>query len=83
MSEVIAIVCAGESNVHAASTNGNCATLCGLDGDDPHSSVDQRGSPISSGEKIDCPQCWQIWLTAKRYGRENFARSLGRMKAQS
>jgi hypothetical protein len=39
------------------------ATLCGVDGDDDNESVGQYGTvQPKRGQKIDCPQCKQIWL---------------------
>lgn len=76
----IAILVDGIRQVHADSHNGNHATLCGLDGDDPDDSV--RQSPASRperGEKITCPECRSIWETARLYRAADFPR--GKAKA--
>ena len=42
MSKYVAILAGGRIGIHAHSSNGNTATLCGMDGDDPHPAVDQK-----------------------------------------
>lgn len=72
----VAIVHAGERQVHASSTNGVYATLCGLDGDDPDPAVQQSACTVNPQDKITCPDCFAIWFTAKEYRRTDFHPSL-------
>ena len=52
------------------------ATLCGVDGNDDNEAVGQYGTVgPNRGQKIDCPQCRQIWegVTALRLRRSQFS----------
>ena len=75
-SRYIAVCVDGELSVHAMSRDGNCATLCGLDGDDPHSSVRQERAELPLKAKIDCTQCVSIILSARQYRNSDFASAL-------
>lgn len=69
----VAIICDGERIVHAVDTTGNYATLCGMDGNDPHGAVSQSLDRLKGdNEKITCRQCWAIWAAAKQYRRTDF-----------
>lgn len=71
----VAIICDGVRQVHAIDTTGNYATLCGLDGNDEF--VRQMGADLEGDkDKIDCPQCWSIWVTATRYKRRDFVSNI-------
>lgn len=70
MSRYIAVMSDGVVEVHATG-DGNYATLCGLDGYDD--SVGQKVVPLDIGARITCQHCIQIILTAKKYGRRDFA----------
>ncbi len=68
----IALEIDGLREIHAAaSNNGNYATLCGLDGDDPGIGQ-QSGGTARPGEKINCHQCIGVWLAAKPYQTSSF-----------
>jgi hypothetical protein len=72
-SSKVAIVCEGKRQVHAIDITGNHATLCGLDGDDPHIAVQQSsGGPVERREKINCPICRAVFAQAGRYTRNDF-----------
>jgi hypothetical protein len=68
----VGVMVAGALTVHMASTNANHATLCGMDGDDPHSAVDQRPTSVPRGKKINCKNCLAIWQVAKQYRASDF-----------
>lgn len=53
--------------------DGNYATACGLDGDDPK--TDQAGASQTK-EKINCLTCLQLWETAHGYKKSDFKRGL-------
>lgn len=67
MSKYVAIEIEGELTIHAQDCSGNHATLCGVDGDDPKKSVQQRDVPLPKGRKINCPQCRNILRVAWGY----------------
>jgi len=66
-----------ETFVHMMHTNGNYATLCGLDGDDPDGSVDQETLPlpITHTVPIDCPDCKDIYCLCLEYNRTDFVKT--------
>lgn len=70
--KLIQIDCEGRREVHAASANGDYATLCGLDGNDP--AIGQTGTSFVSNAQINCPQCRAIWETARLYRPRDFSR---------
>lgn len=59
--------------VHLPHTTNNYATLCGLDGDDPHFDTQQKTIPTKSGAKVDCPHCKAIFKVATKYRLSDFA----------
>ena len=65
-----------ETFVHMMHTNGNYATLCGLDGDDSSGWVDQEtlSLPITHKVRINCPDCKDIWLLCSEYDRTDFTK---------
>jgi hypothetical protein len=65
----IAISQDGIVQVHGVSS-GNYATLCGMDGAD--SVVGQSAAVLPVRPRIDCPQCFGVWIDAKRFGRRDF-----------
>lgn len=68
----VAVSALDEINIHAICQNGNHATLCGLDGDDPHDAIQQHLVPLPKHPKIDCEMCKQIIRTAKNYRERDF-----------
>jgi len=70
---LISIKCAGTIKTHIIDSTDNYATLCGMDGDDPHPGVDQRIMP-ATGVQVDCPQCVGIWKMAHKIHREQIAK---------
>lgn len=66
----------GEIEIHLPDTTQNYATLCGMDGDDPHLSVQQAEAPIPRGAKVTCQLCYAIWKVAQRYSRSEFSDAL-------
>jgi hypothetical protein len=68
--KLVQITCEGTPQVHAAGSGGSYATLCGLDGADP--GVGQVDMRFVSNAQIDCPQCWDIWKTARQYKPGDF-----------
>ncbi len=74
-SKIIGVWIDGAATWHVIGVGGgDYVTLCGLDGDDPE--VGQTGTiKARRGQKIDCPQCRQIWegVMALRLRRGNFA----------
>lgn len=68
----VAIVCDGKLNIHMAHQNGNYMTLCGMDGDDSESYVNQRTVMVPKNAKIDCPDCRDIWTTCQMYKAGDF-----------
>lgn len=72
MSKYVAILAGGRIGIHAHSSNGNTATLCGMDGDDPHPAVDQKIVSVPANAKIDCEQCQSIILQSLKYSKHDF-----------
>jgi len=72
MSKFIAVIVEGTLSIHARDTTGNYATLCGLDGDDPHPGAQQSMAKVPRGRKIDCTACRNIWQVAKQYRATDF-----------
>ena len=72
MGKFVAIKIYDEVEIHATSPNGNHATLCGLDGDDPDAAVGQSTVDTPPNAKIDCSGCQQIILTARKYTKKDF-----------
>lgn len=77
---IIGVMIDGTETWHVVgSASGDYATLCGLDGHDDHKDVGQSGTiEPRRGQKIDCPQCRDIWrhVTTSRLRKSNF-RDLG------
>lgn len=66
--EFVGILSGDTLEVHAGSHDGTYATLCGLDGDDPHPDVRQSVVKLSKREReITCRSCQSIIETAKKY----------------
>lgn len=64
----------GSINTHIASTFGEYATLCGMDGADP--SIGQVTIPTPDGARIDCLQCFSIWENATDWKIHDFSPSV-------
>lgn len=71
--EKIGIKSNGIISVHMPDTTGNYATLCGLDGDDPNPSVDQKVVKIGTRARIDCHNCFATWQVCRGYRAQDFA----------
>lgn len=61
MKKIIGVKEEGFTGWHLVSDNGDFATLCGLDGDDPMAGQLGLVEP-RRGQKVTCPQCKSIWL---------------------
>lgn len=70
--EFVAVDVGGDVKVHLPDTTGNYATLCGMDGDDPHSSVGQKMAELPKRAKVDCVTCWNIWKLCRDYRAGDF-----------
>lgn len=58
---------------------GDFDTLCGVDANDDHPLVGTMGfCKVSKGQKIDCAQCYSIWVAAREVRKSEF---LGRFRA--
>lgn len=68
----IVISADGEIRTHIAESPVDYATLCGMDGNDQTSAVDQRTLPDAPRAKIDCEHCRRIWEIAKNYRKSDF-----------
>ena len=73
MSKYVAILHDGEIKIHLPHTNGNYATLCGEDGDDPNPHVDSKEINVPKGAKVDCAECLHIWQVCRRFTPKDFA----------
>lgn len=75
-SQIVGVVIDGVETWHAPNGGGgDYLTLCGLDGFDDHEDVGQQGTvEPRRGQRIDCPQCFQVWegVAALRLRRNNF-----------
>jgi hypothetical protein len=69
----VAIVCDGDRQIHMAG-DGNYATACGLDGNDPTAGQSMSATTNLSTDKIDCPHCLRLWELCRQYGKRDFAR---------
>lgn len=72
MSKYVAIVTEGVLEIHLPHWNGDSATLCGLDGDDPNSAVQQEWVDVPKGAKANCSLCWSIFRTCKDFTVRDF-----------
>lgn len=63
--ELVTIEIEGKPDVHLPGVNGNYATLCGLDGDDPDAAVQQRTVPTKADARVNCETCRDIWRFCK------------------
>lgn len=71
MRKMVAISVEGNpAQVHAYSNLADYMTLCGLDGGLTGADQNEVGIPI--GAKIDCPQCFAIFMEARRFRRGDF-----------
>ena len=74
-SRFVAVEQDGVVEIHAsgADASGDYATLCGVDGNDDGAGVNQRPADLPPGAKINCPQCKQLILAARKFSRRDFA----------
>ena len=70
----VAISSDGVIEVHAGDDTGNYATLCGVDGDDPHPDVMQFAADLPKKPKITCEACWRLFRECQNYKRSDFSR---------
>ena len=73
MNRYVAILSRGQITIHLPDTTGNCSTLCGLDGDDPHPMVDQIEIKVPNGVKVNCKDCYAIFQVASKYIESDFS----------
>ena len=72
--EFVTIECLGETFVHFPDHNlGSYATLCGMDGDDGNSSVQQKTIKTKPGAKVNCRYCISIWEACQAYRRNEIS----------
>ena len=76
MVKYVAIITSGELEIHLPHQNGTSATLCGLDGDDPNSAVQQEWTEVPKGAKVNCRLCWSIFQTCKDFTVRDFDAAL-------
>ena len=68
---MVAVDVDGVVDTHIKHFSGEYATLCGLDGDDTHKSVNQR--PAMAGDKVTCYTCHAIYQQCTRFRASDFA----------
>ena len=76
MSKYVAIKIEGEVTVHLPHWNGNGATMCGLDGDDPHRAVQQAWVDVPKGAKVNCLLCWSMLQKCRQFSVRDFDSSV-------
>lgn len=69
----VAIKAEGVVQVHAVDSNSRYATLCGMDGDDPTPSVDQKPAKLPRTPYINCDDCKAILRLAWTYTEHDLA----------
>ena len=74
MTTLVAIKTNGIVSIHFPDRTGLCATLCGLDGDDPHKSVQQETVALPRRAKVDCAECIGIFDHCRKFGESDIAR---------
>lgn len=72
MSRYVAIITDGVLEIHLPHEDGNSATLCGLDGDDPNRAIQQEWVDVPKGAKVNCRLCWGIFQTCKAFTARDF-----------
>ena len=68
---MVAVEIDGVVDTHIKYFSGEYATLCGLDGNDTHPSVNQR--PAKTGDKVTCSLCHSIYQQCTRFRAGDFA----------
>lgn len=76
MKDYVAIKVYGEVKIHLPHTDGNYATLCGEDGDDPNPSVSSCEVEVPKGVKVNCWACIRIWAVCRRFNEKDFDKNL-------
>lgn len=72
---LVAINDRGTVGIHApGGLAGNYATLCGMDGNDPH--IGQSPAKLPRGARIDCKHCFQIFQTARAMRWSDFSKEV-------
>jgi hypothetical protein len=67
----VSTIIEGEYLVHMAGGVSDYDTSCGLDMNDP--AIGQTSDNISeTRDKINCPACIRIWLSAREYRKSDF-----------
>jgi hypothetical protein len=69
---LVTIIIDNEITVHLPHPTGIYLTLCGLDGDDPSPSVDQRSTNTVKGSKVNSSDCRAIFDVAHQYSEKDF-----------
>lgn len=71
VSKFVAVQMDGEVTIHIPGASSDYHTLCGIDAYDD--SVGHEGTvPVPRGAKIDCPQCFAIWLETRNIRKTDF-----------
>lgn len=74
MSKFVAVEVEGVVEIHLPDASGNYATLCGLDGDDSHTGVQQALAKVPKGATVNCDACWNIFKVCRDYTARDFER---------
>lgn len=75
MSKYVAVKIDDEIQIHLPHTTGNYYTLCGLDGADEDSHVNQSAVDVPEGAKVTCLECFHIWKICKTFSAKDFERT--------
>lgn len=72
--KLVAILSGGVTSIHFPHKNGNYATLCGMDGDDPDKTVDQMEIELPKNARVDCEDCIALFDVCKKYKESDLCR---------
>ena len=72
----VALRVEGKTEIHAVDTNGNYATLCGVDGDDDL--LEQESIDLPKRAAITCETCYSIYRLARELRASDFSIKLRR-----
>lgn len=68
--KIVCVEIDGILTTHMDSADGDYATMCGCDGDDI--GIGQIPVETPFGAKINCVQCWGIFLGIRKYKNSDF-----------
>lgn len=71
MAKYVAVKTNEGITIHFPHPTGNYDTLCNMDGDDPK--LGHYLVPVPKGERVNCDECFRIWLTAQTFTIDDFA----------